>query len=178
MLSAIGSIITVVAVFESHIDSAAVASMNPSTTRRGLSPMVLTISRAIRRCSPLRSTARAMRNPPRNRKISLLPNWAATSLLGMMLQSGKATNGTSAVAASGSASVIHHTAINSVMAAMAPSCGRAGSRAKPNCCATNSPIASSKPRGNPIRAASERSVCWLASDKVCCSVTAIAKSSA
>ena len=82
--------------------------------------MARTINRAIRRCSPLRSTASAMRNPPRNKKISLLPNWAATSLLGMMLQSGKATKGTNAVAASGTASVNHHTAISRVIAAMAP----------------------------------------------------------
>ena len=52
-----------------HMLSAADASMNPSTIRRGRSPTTDTTARAARRCRPLSSIAIAIRNPPKKRKI-------------------------------------------------------------------------------------------------------------
>ncbi len=45
----IGNIMAAVAVFEIHIESDAVASMNPSTSRSGLDPTAARIEIAIRR---------------------------------------------------------------------------------------------------------------------------------
>ena len=67
-----GNIIAAVAVFEIHMEMKAVATMNPSTSRRGLVPTADTMARAIRRCSPQRSMVTAMKNPPMKRKISSL----------------------------------------------------------------------------------------------------------
>jgi hypothetical protein len=65
-----GTIMMVVAVLLSHIESTAVASMNPPTSRLGAAPTAFRMVRAMRRCRFQRSTALAMRNPPRKRKIS------------------------------------------------------------------------------------------------------------
>ena len=66
---AMGSIISAVAVLDTHIDRKAVASIRPSTIRRGCSPTRLSVRRAIRRCRFHFSMAMAIRKPPRNRKI-------------------------------------------------------------------------------------------------------------
>ena len=56
---------SVVAVFEIHIDSAAAAIMKPNTTRRLLPlPTRCSNASAIRRCAPLRSMAVDRMNPP------------------------------------------------------------------------------------------------------------------
>ena len=62
-----GSIISVVAVFDTHIDRKPVASIMPSTIRRGATPTRRSVSRAMRLCSCHFSIAMAMRKPPRNR---------------------------------------------------------------------------------------------------------------
>ena len=69
----IGSIITAVAVLETHMDKKPVATMNPATIWVGLVPMIFTVSRAMRRCRFQRCIASANKNPPMNRKITLLP---------------------------------------------------------------------------------------------------------
>ena len=60
----IGSIITLVAVFEIHIDSAAVATMKPRMMLVTLVPMSRMMFNAMRLCSPHFSIAIAIRNPP------------------------------------------------------------------------------------------------------------------
>ena len=69
----IGSIITAVAVLDTHMDRKPVATMNPATIWEGLVPMTFTVSSAMRRCRFHRCMARASRNPPMNRKMMLLP---------------------------------------------------------------------------------------------------------
>jgi hypothetical protein len=59
-----GSIIMVVAVLDIHMDINAVPHMNPITTRAGEVPKSDVIVRAIRRCRPHFSIARAIMNPP------------------------------------------------------------------------------------------------------------------
>ena len=68
-----GSIITAVAVLETHMLRNAVASMNPATIWAGLVPITRTVRRAILRCRFQRCMASASRNPPMNRKMMLLP---------------------------------------------------------------------------------------------------------
>ena len=55
-----------------HMLRPAVAIMNPATSRVGCVPTPQTVSSAIRRCRFHFSTARAIMNPPRNRKMYLL----------------------------------------------------------------------------------------------------------
>lgn len=69
----IGSIITAVAVFETHIDMKPVAIMKPAIIGPGLLPMRLSVKSAMRRWRFHRCIDRAMRNPPRKRKMIGLP---------------------------------------------------------------------------------------------------------
>ena len=68
-----GSIMTAVAVFETHMDRKPVAIMNPAIICGGLVPISRTVSRAMRRCRFQRCMASASRKPPMNRKMTLLP---------------------------------------------------------------------------------------------------------
>ena len=63
-----GSIMSVVAVLEIHILSAAVAAMKPAISQRGLPPARTSTERAKRLCKSQRSNASAIRNPPMNKK--------------------------------------------------------------------------------------------------------------
>ena len=69
----IGTIITAVAVFETHMLRNAVASMNPPMTRVALVPIARTVSSAMRRCRFHRCMASAIRKPPMNRKMMSAP---------------------------------------------------------------------------------------------------------
>ena len=69
----IGSIITAVAVFETHMETKPVATMKPRTSRDGLVPIMPTIARAMRLWRFQRCIARARMKPPMNRKMMLLP---------------------------------------------------------------------------------------------------------
>jgi hypothetical protein len=69
----IGSIITAVAVFETHIEMNPVAIMKPAIIGPGLSPMMLSVTSAMRRCRFHRCMASAMRKPPRKRKMIGFP---------------------------------------------------------------------------------------------------------
>lgn len=69
----IGSIITAVAVFETHMEMNPVAIMGPRISREGLVPMAPTIASAMRLWRFQRCMARASMNPPMNRKMMLLP---------------------------------------------------------------------------------------------------------
>ena len=69
----IGSIITAVAVFDTHMEMKPVAIMKPAIIGPGRSPMMLSVTSAMRRCRFQRCMARAMRKPPRNRKMIGLP---------------------------------------------------------------------------------------------------------
>jgi hypothetical protein len=64
-----GKIIIVVAVLETHMEINAVATMNPSRSRRGLAPTILMICKDMRWCRPHRCMAIARKNPPIKRKI-------------------------------------------------------------------------------------------------------------
>ena len=115
----IGSIITAVAVFDTHMLRNPVAIMNPAITLVDRVPIARTVSRAIRRCRFHRCMAIAMRNPPMNRKMMLLPYWAPTSSTEMSSPStGNAMSGTSAVAGMGMHSVIHQMPSSTATAAV------------------------------------------------------------
>jgi len=64
---AMGTIISVEAVLEIHIDKTAVASMNPNTSAPGDVPTRLMTFRAMRLCRSHRSMPMATMNPPSNR---------------------------------------------------------------------------------------------------------------
>ena len=72
MASPIGTIMTAVAVLETHIDRNAAATMKASTIRDGPPPMVRMILSAIRRCRFHFSMVRAIMKPPKNSTIVLL----------------------------------------------------------------------------------------------------------
>jgi len=61
-----------VAVFETHMDNNADATMKPSTSRGGELPIAITVRSAIRRCRFQRCIAWAIMNPPRKRYTRLL----------------------------------------------------------------------------------------------------------
>ena len=63
-----GSIISVVAVFDTHMDRNPVASIMPRMMRFGCTPTWRRVSSAMRRCRFHFSMAMAIRKPPRNRK--------------------------------------------------------------------------------------------------------------
>ena len=65
--SAIGIMISVVAVFETIMLRIAVAAMKANSSCAGLPPPRLTMASASRRWSPVRSIASAMNAPPRTR---------------------------------------------------------------------------------------------------------------
>ena len=62
-----------VAVFDIHMESSAVASMNPSTRRRGWPPTAYTMDSAMRLCTPEACSPNASRKPPRKRKMVARP---------------------------------------------------------------------------------------------------------
>jgi hypothetical protein len=68
MARAMGSMITVVAVFDAHMERRAVALRKPRISSRGERPIRERICRATRRWSPHFSMARAIKKPPRKRK--------------------------------------------------------------------------------------------------------------
>ena len=119
--SPIGSIMTAVAVLDTHIERKPVATMNPSTSCFGCVPTRRTVRSAIRRCRFQRCSARARKKPPMNRKIVPEANGLATSRNSATWVTGNATSGTNAVAASGIASVIHHVPISTATAAVTAS---------------------------------------------------------
>ena len=126
--SAIGNIMMAVAVFEIHIDSTAAESIKPSTRCAGRPPASRMIFRAMRRCKCQRSIASASKKPPRNKKIVELMYAPAIAPPDAMPSSGNNARGNSAVAARGTASVSHHSAIHTATAAADVTAGRAGSR--------------------------------------------------
>ena len=68
-----GSIMTAVAVLDTHMLKKAVTPMKHATMPAGWSPAERRALSAMRRWSPQRCMARAMRKPPMNRKIN---SWA------------------------------------------------------------------------------------------------------
>lgn len=64
-----GIIITAVAVFEIHIETAAVDTSIPNSKRRGSVPMARMMMSATRRCRPHCSIAAPRVIPPRNKKM-------------------------------------------------------------------------------------------------------------
>ena len=121
--SAIGSIITAVAVFEIHIDRKAPENINPNKIEFAVPPNIEIIFRAIRLCNPQFSMAIASINPPINRKITEFIYDPEISEPDKTPSSGKKTNGTNDVAAIGKASVIHQIAIRTATAATLPTFG-------------------------------------------------------
>ena len=70
---AMGSITTVLAVLLIHILKDAVAIINPKTTLLGVVPVILMILKAIRLWRFTFSKAKAITNPPKNKKTIGLP---------------------------------------------------------------------------------------------------------
>jgi len=115
-LSAIGSMIAVVAVLETNMLSRAEASMKPPITLVARDPARRRISSARRSANPQRCIASARRNPPINRKIKGLAYGPAAAPMSAIPVSGKSTSGSSAVAAISIASVNHQIAIQAITA--------------------------------------------------------------
>lgn len=113
-----GIIITVVAVLEIHMDKNAVAIINPRMRRFGVSPMTAMITRAILLWRCHRCMAKAMKNPPMNRKMRGLAYGAAAVFASEICKRGKNATGRRDVAGMGMASVIHQVAMRSAMAAI------------------------------------------------------------
>ena len=118
MERAMGIIIMVVAVFDIHMERKAVANMNPISILPGLMPKNIKTLIAMRLCKFHRSMARAIKKPPKNRKIKWLKYIAEMVFPSTTPNNGKSTTGSSAVAASGMASVIHQIAINIAIASV------------------------------------------------------------
>ena len=184
----IGIIINAVEVFDNHMERKPVASMNPKTSRWGCPPITRKIFKAIRLCRFHFSTAVAIIKPPRNSKIIQSIYWpatfgktisrsegikplriltvsksiwfaAGTRRPRMMPSSGNRTMGSSAVAESGIASVIHHIAISNITAAMRVTRGLPGSRSTNSNTRTNA----SGPSHSPILLRiGVISTCWMA----------------
>jgi hypothetical protein len=124
----------------------AVATMNAPITASGRRPAQPMIVIATRRCSPECSIARAIRKPPRKRKISGFAYGTATRSNGRTPRSGSAAIGTRAVAARGNASVTHHAAISSAI----PAAVQAGAGNPEGGSVSTKPAAPRSPPQNPI----------------------------
>jgi hypothetical protein len=150
--TAIGTIITAVAVFEIHIETAAVAISMPSRSCLGSVPTACSTRSATRRCRPVCSIAAPIAMPPRNKKMYASKyGWAVlqTSPAGPRPNRpsiGNNNSGKHAVQWIGSASVSHNTAI---AAATAAAC--AGRWPKPSTWC--SPLGSSSTAANAATAA-------------------------
>src|SRR6056297_2792551 len=117
--SPIGTIIIEVAVLEIHIDKAPVATINPKMIFSVLVPIKEIIHNAIRLCKFQRCIARAMINPPINRKIVSEPYEEAVVSISSPPVRGNNMIGNKDVAGIGIASVIHQVAIQRVEAKIA-----------------------------------------------------------
>ena len=117
MARPMGTIITAVAVLEIHIDRNPAATMKPSTMRAGPPPTWWMMARAMRRCRFHFCMVTAIMKPPMKSTMVLFMNVSAVSRPDITPSSGNAANGTSAVAKSGMASVIHQIAIIAATAA-------------------------------------------------------------
>src|SRR5699024_4414307 len=121
--SPIGTIIIAVAVLEIHIDKNPVETINPKIIIFVFVPTTEIIVKAIRRCKFHFSIAKAIINPPINKKIVPLPYADVVSLNSKLFVSGNNTIGKREVAGIGTASVIHQTAIQLVLAKTARASG-------------------------------------------------------
>ena len=108
---AMGSIISVVAVFDIHMLMAKLASMNPNMMVFALVPVLSTMLRASLRCRFHFSIASAMRNPPRNRKTNRLLYVRQVFSKVITPSNGKSMMGNNEVMAMGTLSVIHQISI-------------------------------------------------------------------
>ena len=111
--SAIGSIISDVAVLLTHMLTSAEASRNPAMIDAGRVPSIPMRPIATRRCRCQRCIPSAMTNPPRNRKMIGLANGAALSRMSLRPRAGKSTSGRRAVAKMGIGSAIQNAAMKS-----------------------------------------------------------------
>jgi hypothetical protein len=156
MLTTIGSIITAVAVFDTNALSIAAAIITPATIRFGPTPTRRITCSASRLCAPHRSSVAPSISPPMNRKMTGSAYGAAASRSRLMPSGWNSTIGTSAVAASGIASVIHHTAISTVTAASRRAGSSIDAPASPRYAATASvgpshtPTAATRPGFDPV----------------------------
>jgi hypothetical protein len=83
----------------------------------------------MRACAPHRSSAAASRKPARKRKTSSFAYGAAASFTGAMPSSGKRAIGRREVAASGTGSRIHQSAIQAAMPSTRAAAGESASGA-------------------------------------------------
>ena len=95
------------------------AIMNPPIIAFGFVPTARMVCSVIRRCRPQRCIASASMNPPMNRKMRSFAYGAAASSIPSTPVMGKSISGSRAVAASGSASVTHQTAMSRPIATVA-----------------------------------------------------------
>ena len=116
--SAIGSIITAVAVLDIHIDKNAVTSIIAKICKLGFLPAYNMVLSAIRLCNPHRSIAIEIKNPPKNKNISGCAYGAATLFIASISASGDITKGSKAVAGIGTTSLTHHDAIQNAKPAV------------------------------------------------------------
>src|SRR5690625_487114 len=119
MDTAIGTIMTAVAVFETQAEINAEAIMSPSTICEGFVPTSLIVNRATRRWRFDFSVASPRMTPPMTKKITVLAYGAATSSKVPIPKSGNSTSGNNEVTGIGAASVIHQIAIHNAHPATA-----------------------------------------------------------
>ena len=113
----IGSNISVVEVFITHILINADTTIKPPTNIAPLLPTLTSILKANLLCKPDASIPSASMNPPRKRYIFGFEYGIAAVLISATPKIGKRVIGSRAVTATGTASVAHHVAINNVTAA-------------------------------------------------------------
>ena len=142
-----GTIISAAAVLLIHSEMNAVATMNPSTMRRGLAPTPETIPSASRRCRFHSSMAAAIHMPPRNRKFTGSKYcWSTRGKLPAPMI-GNTSSGSSAVAHRGSGSVIHQHAIQNTV----PAVNATGAGCPSACSARPTATKPSGPSASPTR---------------------------
>src|SRR5699024_4324364 len=117
--TAMGTMITAVAVFDTQAEMKAEAIMRPKTIWEGFVPTNLMVHNATRRCKLDFSVASPSTTPPMTRKITVLAYGAATSPRSPIPNSGKSTSGSNDVTGIGAASVIHQMAIHRAQPATA-----------------------------------------------------------
>src|SRR5699024_7776837 len=160
--TAIGTIMTAVAVFDTQAEMKAEAIIKPSTIWDGFVPTSRIVSSATRRCRLDFSVARPRMTPPMTKKITVPAYGAAISSMVPIPNSGNNTSGRSDVTGIGAASVIHQMAIHSAQPATArPSKDSESGRTS----AKSNPATGPSPTSHQLRFVARSSASWGSSSE-------------
>ena len=111
-----GNIIKVVAVFEIHMLINQAESINPKMILLAEFPVIFNKLNENLLCNPDFSSAKANKNPPKNKKINLSPNGAQACSIVDIPNNGNNIIGNKAVTAIGTVSINHQLSIQTIMA--------------------------------------------------------------